>query len=600
MSAQLRTLAATTMTSVVAADAAAADIMVVNAGIFPAIPAAAGVAAANITNAKILDGSAGDWFHLLLSYNNPPAGAADANQREVVRVWQTAGTTFSVVRGVFDAARPQWKQWNGYVVNAALVPTHYDMQAVQGKLLGKFTGGNTEIGADEADNGFDAMRAGLVKGINEVAVGDKRIRTGVLPGANANNANILLLPQVPSAASADARTIATKGDVANVSSARFERGGRSLQEVVGGSNFTGSNYKIVGGDYGDLVHVIEITTEQVILAAGNIEAFSFIRANATNGAAASITGAADYAAGIRWWVKDNIAANTAIAGYGNINRKIGRFLLGAVSVVQHGELYFLTLNNTIADFTNEVQVRAALEDASTTGVDSATVDNPTIFGELAVRNVFAKNLRINDNFWRKGILQPQNNMSATALPAATNDITEGYARGSLWMDTQGTVWICQSAVEDAAEWHVFQLGRGLTGVVLWDGEAVNSGTITLTTGTFATAAMNLTFEGDPGGDAVVAVADFDTDNIDTALISSSTQGASTSNPAQIGTGENAGVKISEAGAPTPGRTKTQTLTITRTGNNTVSLSLGNVGTSGGSGNVPGDPPEPKLTKILAN
>ena len=45
------------------------------------------------------------------------------------------------------------------------------------------------------------------------------------------------------------------------------------------------------------------------------------------------------------------------------------------------------------------------------------------------------------------------NLAATTSPVATDDTTDDYAVGSLWMNTTaGGLWICKSAAEGAAVW----------------------------------------------------------------------------------------------------------------------------------------------------
>ena len=44
---------------------------------------------------------------------------------------------------------------------------------------------------------------------------------------------------------------------------------------------------------------------------------------------------------------------------------------------------------------------------------------------------------------------------ATANPAVTNDVTEGYGQGSTWYNTStGKWWFCDDASEGAASWKV--------------------------------------------------------------------------------------------------------------------------------------------------
>lgn len=44
---------------------------------------------------------------------------------------------------------------------------------------------------------------------------------------------------------------------------------------------------------------------------------------------------------------------------------------------------------------------------------------------------------------------------ATANPAPTNDVTEGYGQGSTWYNTStGKWWFCDDASEGAASWKV--------------------------------------------------------------------------------------------------------------------------------------------------
>ena len=46
------------------------------------------------------------------------------------------------------------------------------------------------------------------------------------------------------------------------------------------------------------------------------------------------------------------------------------------------------------------------------------------------------------------------NMAANAAPTATNDVTEGYAVGSVWVDlTLDKYYVCVDATEDNAVWN---------------------------------------------------------------------------------------------------------------------------------------------------
>lgn len=52
-----------------------------------------------------------------------------------------------------------------------------------------------------------------------------------------------------------------------------------------------------------------------------------------------------------------------------------------------------------------------------------------------------------------GGLGGKNNLTATARPTINNDVTQGYARGSLWSDTtDGRLFVCVSPVASAAVW----------------------------------------------------------------------------------------------------------------------------------------------------
>jgi hypothetical protein len=51
-----------------------------------------------------------------------------------------------------------------------------------------------------------------------------------------------------------------------------------------------------------------------------------------------------------------------------------------------------------------------------------------------------------------------NNLNAITDPVATNDATQGYGPGSLWLNTVfPRLWVCQTAANGAAVWFlVFQ------------------------------------------------------------------------------------------------------------------------------------------------
>lgn len=58
--------------------------------------------------------------------------------------------------------------------------------------------------------------------------------------------------------------------------------------------------------------------------------------------------------------------------------------------------------------------------------------------------------------------EPRNNLTATSAPTASNDITEGYAVGSVWVDTtSGLRYTCQDETEDAAIWITSSTGSAV-------------------------------------------------------------------------------------------------------------------------------------------
>jgi hypothetical protein len=51
------------------------------------------------------------------------------------------------------------------------------------------------------------------------------------------------------------------------------------------------------------------------------------------------------------------------------------------------------------------------------------------------------------------VAQAKDNLAATTDPGSANDTTQGYAAGSIWINTTAfRVWICQSAAASAAVW----------------------------------------------------------------------------------------------------------------------------------------------------
>lgn len=58
-------------------------------------------------------------------------------------------------------------------------------------------------------------------------------------------------------------------------------------------------------------------------------------------------------------------------------------------------------------------------------------------------------------------LKALNNLDATTAPVATNDVTEGYSVGSIWIDvSEGHIYQCVDASEDLAVWQ--QLDSAIT------------------------------------------------------------------------------------------------------------------------------------------
>ncbi len=47
---------------------------------------------------------------------------------------------------------------------------------------------------------------------------------------------------------------------------------------------------------------------------------------------------------------------------------------------------------------------------------------------------------------------PQHNYAASSTPLATDDVSEGYSAGSIWVDVGSQAYICLRATENAAVW----------------------------------------------------------------------------------------------------------------------------------------------------
>lgn len=72
-----------------------------------------------------------------------------------------------------------------------------------------------------------------------------------------------------------------------------------------------------------------------------------------------------------------------------------------------------------------------------------------------------------------------NNYSATAAPAVTNDITQGYRRGSVWMNrsvTPNAVYMCTDDTTGAAVWQLIEAAGSAEGQIAAPAASTPTGT----------------------------------------------------------------------------------------------------------------------------
>ena len=87
---------------------------------------------------------------------------------------------------------------------------------------------------------------------------------------------------------------------------------------------------------------------------------------------------------------------------------------------------------------------------------------PDAFGIVSVPAGDASVDLLRGGWTLAGITQARNNLAASADPGATNDNTQDFAPGSLWMNTTNNrLWSCQSAGTGAAVWYLAGVVPGL-------------------------------------------------------------------------------------------------------------------------------------------
>ncbi len=116
------------------------------------------------------------------------------------------------------------------------------------------------------------------------------------------------------------------------------------------------------------------------------------------------------------------------------------------------------LNNIASDLTALNAVAASLTalNALNTNLTALLADNTNITALLAINTNMTALLAINSNLTtitNAANNIPKANLVGTVAPVVGNDNTQGYAAGSMWVDTVGgKVYFAQSVATGAASW----------------------------------------------------------------------------------------------------------------------------------------------------
>jgi len=117
---------------------------------------------------------------------------------------------------------------------------------------------------------------------------------------------------------------------------------------------------------------------------------------------------------------------------------------------------------------NVLAVDGLLEDLDTLGASES--DGQFIVATGAGALAWESGATVLASLGLDNIVNTKNKLDATDAPAVTNDTTEGYSVGSVWVDvTHDTAYICLDATEDNAVWtEITQVSGGSTFVSLSD------------------------------------------------------------------------------------------------------------------------------------
>jgi len=134
--------------------------------------------------------------------------------------------------------------------------------------------------------------------------------------------------------------------------------------------------------------------------------------------------------------------------YNHTTRASGLTLTASIYNADHEN--HITNHNTekIDDYSASVSEMRTQTDPGESGSESQATN---LAGELARLRYIVNEMK-GTTYWYESV---KNNISATAAPAVTNDVDEGYSPGSKWIDvTNDNAYICVDATDGAAVWRL--------------------------------------------------------------------------------------------------------------------------------------------------
>lgn len=251
--------------------------------VFPSLLDAPSIDVNNDLEQNLIDGE-GDYnipyFRAVLKYvglGGQELSVEQIRQREIVLVYRQSGVDdFDIIR------EPIPKSWNleeMIGVSFTLVATAEGLLPAQNKLYGKFIGDDkTEIGTEANEVG--KVNAGTVKAKRleatvevkgaRLSLNDGNSSKSILPSlvVGDDNTSDVFLPD--GEGTPNNRVLATRAEIANFSDRK------SIS--IPGVHTVLTDYKVSGGEQGDLIFVLAVSAERVVLASAALQHFKVFRA----------------------------------------------------------------------------------------------------------------------------------------------------------------------------------------------------------------------------------------------------------------------------------------------------------------------------------